>query len=77
MKNLDTFFKTGVALALLSVFSACPKNKSNQAQQQQNVYVNCTTCNGVNGGEFMSTESVDYNSILNLKMIRPIKMPCN
>jgi hypothetical protein len=72
MKNtklaLKATLKTVLALGLLSVLSACPKN-NNQAQPVQNVFTNCANCNGViNGAEFLTTDSTEYNGVLNLKL---------
>jgi hypothetical protein len=51
-----------LAFLILSVFSACPKNNNTPAATS-NVYVNCVNCGGsINGQEFLTTESTEYNN---------------
>ncbi len=61
--------KTIMALTVLTVLSACPKNNNSQAQPVQNVFTNCVNCNGViNGAEFLVTDSTEYNGVFNLRL---------
>lgn len=67
MRNL---VKTLLALSVLAVLAACPKNKNDDVVTPVvNGYQSCTNCGGlVNGQEFLSTDSQDLNNLFTLRL---------